>query len=111
VGIEAGDGPGETRARLVHGQQLGQDAAHGVDPRIGAGERGRRHRVLQDAGRDRVPLGVVAVQQALRRGPRHHLGQLPTEVDRILHADVEALPAHRVMHVRGIPREEHRPFL
>ena len=34
----------------------------------------------------------------------HDLSQLPPEVHGVLHADVEALPALRRMHVRGVAR-------
>jgi hypothetical protein len=58
-------------------------------------KRGLRHGVLQHAGSDRMALGVVGVEQAVRRRPVHHLGELPSQVHRILHTGVEALPAHR----------------
>jgi hypothetical protein len=98
---------GEPLARLVHAQQFGHRVAQGVDTRIGARECSLRHRVLQHAGSDRVPLGMVGIQQAFRRCPVNHLGQLPSQVHRILHTDVEALPTHRVMHVRGVARKQH----
>ena len=72
-------------------------------------ERDLRHRVAQHAGGDRVPLGVVGVEQALRRRPLDHLGQLPAQVHRVLHADVEALPADRGVHVRGVAGQQHAP--
>src|SRR6185437_16798108 len=55
----------------------------------------------------RVPLGVVGIEQALRRSTVHDLSQLPAQVHRVLHADVEALAAHGVMHVRGIACKQH----
>ena len=72
----------------------------------GRRERDLRHRVAQHAGRDRVALGVVGVQQAVRRVPLDHLGELPAQVHRILHAGVEALSAHRGMHVRGVAGQQ-----
>ena len=41
--------------------------------------------------------------------PLDHLRQLPAEVHRVLHADVEALPAHRRMDVRGVAGQQHAP--
>ena len=73
----------------------------------GAAKRDLRHRVAQHAGSDRVALGVVGIQQAFRRRPLDHLGQLPSQIHRILHADVEALSTHRGMHVRGVAGQQH----
>ena len=75
-----------------------------------AEERDLRHRVAQHAGGDRVALGVVGVQQAVRRRPVDHLGQLPAQVHRVLHAGVEALSAHRGMHVGGVAGQQHPPL-
>ena len=72
----------------------------------GRSERDLRHRVAQHAGRDRVALGVVGIQQAFRRRPVDHLGQLPAQVHRILHADVEALSTDRGMHVRRVAGQQ-----
>ena len=69
-------------------------------------QRDLRHRVAQHARGDRVALGVVRVEQALRRGPLDHLRQLPSEIHRVLHADVEALSADRGMHVRRVAGEQ-----
>ena len=96
---------GEPLARLVHRQQFGHDVAQGVGTRVGAGEHGLRHVGVQHAGGDRVPLGVVGIKQAVRRCPADDLGQLPSQVHGVLHAGVEALPAYRGMHVRGVARE------
>jgi len=73
VDVEAGDHPGEPLARLVQDQQLRHQVAQGVETRIGAREHCLRHRVLQHASSDRVPLGLVGVQQAVRRPPVNHL--------------------------------------
>ena len=56
-----------------------------------------------------MPLGVVAVEQAVRGAPVHGGGQLPTQVHRVLDAQVEPLPAGRQVDVRGIPGEQHPP--
>jgi hypothetical protein len=49
---------------------------------------------------------MVRVQEAFRRRPLDHLGQLPSEVHGILHTGVEALPADRGMHVRGVAGQQ-----
>ena len=72
----------------------------------GRQERDLRHRVAQHAGSDRVALGVVGIQEAFRRCPVDHLGQLPSQIHRILHTDVEALSTHRGMHVRGVAGQQ-----
>jgi hypothetical protein len=59
---------------------------------------------------DRVALGVVGIEEAFRRGPLDHLGQLPSQIHRILHTGLKALSAVRGMHVCGIAGQQH-PFL
>ena len=54
-----------------------------------------------------MALVVVGVEQTVGRRPLDHLRELPAEVHRILHADVEALPTLRWVHVRGIAGEQH----
>ena len=81
----------------------------GVDTLAGAAERGLRHAVAQHAGSDRVPLGMVGIEQVFWRCPADHLGQLPSQVHRVLHAGVEALTADRGMHVRGVAGHQHPP--
>ena len=101
--VETGHHAGEPLARLVHAEKV----RHAVDQGLcvfvrAAKERDLRHRVAQHACRDRMPLGVVRIQEAFRRRPPDHLGQLPSQIHRILHTDVEPLSAHRVMHVCGV---------
>ena len=81
--------------------------AQGLRAVVLAAERDLRHRVLQHAGGDRMALGVVRVQEAFGRHPVDHLGQLPPQVHRVLHADVQTLPADRVVHVRGVAGQQH----
>jgi hypothetical protein len=57
-----------------------------------------------------VALGVIGIQEAFRRCTVDHLGQLPSEVHRILHTDVEALSTHRGMHVRGVAGQQDAPL-
>ena len=101
----AGDAP----ARLVHAQQLGDDVAQGVDAVVRRGERDLRHGVLQHPRADRMPLGVVGVQQAVRRCPLDHLGELPSQVHRILHAGVEPLAAVGECTCAASPASSTRP--
>src|SRR5262249_27701249 len=65
VDIETGDHPGEPLARLVHAQQLGHGVAEGLVAVIGGAQRNLSHRVVQDAGTDRMPFGVVGVQETV----------------------------------------------
>jgi hypothetical protein len=62
--------------------------------------------VLERASGDRVTLGVVGVQQVGGRDFLHDLGELPAEVHRVLHSELEPLPADRVVHVRRIARQQ-----
>ena len=93
-------------ARLVHAQQLGHGVAQRLDAVVGAHERDLRHRVAQHAGSDRVALGMVGIQEAFRRCPVDHLGQLPAQIHRILHTGVEALSTDRGMHVRRVAGQQ-----
>ena len=74
---------------------------------VWAAKRDLRHRVAQHASGDRVALGMVGIQEAFRRSPLDHLGQLPSQIHRVLHAGVEALSTHRVMHVCGVAGQQH----
>ena len=66
----------------------------------------RRHRVAQHAGPDGMALGVVGIEQALRRSPLDHLRQLPSQVHGILDAGLQTLAAVGGMHMRGIARDQ-----
>ena len=59
--------PAKSLARLVHAEQLGDRVAQRLGAVVRAAQRDLRHRVSQHAGADRVALGVVGVEQALRR--------------------------------------------
>ena len=65
----------------------------------------------EHARTDRVPLGLVGVEQALRRRAADHLRQLPSQVHGVLDADVEPLPARRRVHVRRVAGQEHASLL
>jgi hypothetical protein len=62
--------------------------------------------VLRSTRGDRVALAVVSIQEAFWRRPVDHLGQLPSQIDRILHTDVETLTTHRGMHVCGVAGQQ-----
>ena len=66
---------GESSARLVHAEELGNGVAQGLDAVALAEKRDLRHRVAQHAGSDRVALGMVGIQEAFRGCPVDHLGQ------------------------------------
>lgn len=51
--------------RLVHAKQLCHGVAQGLVAVVGAAERDLRHGVVQHPRTDRMPLGVVGVQEAL----------------------------------------------
>jgi hypothetical protein len=59
-----------------------------------------------NTGTHRVALGVVAVEQTVGRRPVDHLAELPSKVDGILHAGVEALSTLWRMHVGGVAGEQ-----
>jgi hypothetical protein len=105
--VEAGEHAGDVLARFVHAQQSGKSVAKRVEAGIASGQWDLGHRGLQHAGGDRMTFGLVGVQEAVGRGSPDHLGELPAQVHRILHSEVEALPADRVVDVRGVAGQEH----
>ncbi len=107
VNVEARHHSGVSLARLVHLQQIGHGLAQGVRPFIAASQRRLRHGAPEHARTDRVPLGLVRIEQALGRCAPHHLGQLPSQVRGVLDADVESLSACRKMHVRCVAGQDH----
>jgi hypothetical protein len=77
----------------------------GVRPQAAGAQAG----LLGGEVRGRVPLGVVAVEQA-RPGPSgKHGGELPDQVVHVLDASVGALRRERRHHVRGVAGQEHPP--
>jgi len=65
VDADTGDHRGDAPARLVHAQQFGHGVAERVLTVVGAAERNLRHGVVQHPGTDRMPFGVVGLQEAL----------------------------------------------
>ncbi len=106
MNAQAGHRRGESSAGLVGSEELGDGVAQGIRAFVPAAKRDQRHRVPQHHRSDRVTLGVVGVEQALGGCPVDHLGQLPPEVHRILHADLKALTAVRGMHVCGVAGQQ-----
>ncbi len=94
-------------ARFLHAEELGHRVAQCLGAFVFAAKRDCGHRVAQHPGTDRVTLGVVGVQQALRRCPLDHLGQLPSQIHRILHTGLKALSTVGRMYVRGVPGHQH----
>ncbi len=88
-------------------QQLDHQLPQPLVPRIRVDEHRLRARVAQHPLRDRVALRLVRVEQPVRRRARDHRAQLPAEVERVLEAQVEALPAGRQMDVTGVPGQQH----
>ena len=78
VDVETAEHRGDVPPRLVHAQQFGHRVAERLVTVVGAAERDLRHRVVQHPGTDRMPFGVVGVQQALGGCPVDDLGQLPS---------------------------------
>jgi hypothetical protein len=50
---------------------------------------------------------MIGVQEAFWRCRLDNLGQLPSQIHRILHTSVEALSARGVMNVRGVSGQQH----
>jgi hypothetical protein len=74
-------------------------------------QRGSRHGVVQRAGGDREPLGVIDIQQAFWRCRVDHPGQLLAQIQPILNTGVEALPTDRDMHAYGFLTDHNAPFV
>lgn len=66
-------------------------------------------RVVSSTSATGVPLGLVTVQQPFRCPAVDRGGQLPAQVERVLHAEVEALPAGRRVDVRRVTGQQHPP--
>ncbi len=78
-------------------EELRNGIAQSVGAVICAEKRDLRHRIAQHAGSDRVPLGMVGIHEVFWGCLVDHLGQLPSQIYRILHAGIEALSARRVV--------------
>src|SRR5262245_26526758 len=98
---------GEPLAGLIHAEQLGHGVDQSLDAIVSAKQRDLRHRVAQHPCSDRVALGMISIEKAFRRYPFDHLGQLPPQIYRILHTDVEALSTRWVMDVGGVAGKQH----
>ena len=104
--VQAGHLPGDPSPRLVHAQELGHDVAQRHRLVVLAAQEHRRHRGAQNAGGDRVALGVVRVEELVRRRPPDHFGQFPAQVHRILDTGLEALATVRRMDVGGVAGQQ-----
>ena len=63
--VETADIRGDATAGLVHRQDFGEEVAESLVTVARAAERDLRHRVVQHPGTDRMPFGVVRVEEAL----------------------------------------------
>ncbi len=81
--VETGNHRSVFLARPVHLKQLGHQLAQSLVTGVAAIERGDRQSVAQDPRADRVPLGMVGIEQALRRCPVDNPGQFPRRVTRV----------------------------
>ena len=106
MNVQTGHRRGESSARLVHAEELGHCVAECFRAVVCAAKRDRCHRVAQHAGSDRVALGMVGIQEAVWRCLVDHLGQLPSQIHRILHTGLEALSTVRGMHVCGVAGQQ-----
>ena len=102
-----GDLLGQVPVHVLEVHQLRHQPAHRLRARLERDQLHLRAGVVQHVGGDRVPLGLVAVQQPLRRPAVDLGGQFPAQVDRILDAEVESLPADRRVDVRRVAGEQH----
>src|ERR671921_2347805 len=76
---------------------------------LSRGEPQQRTAAAHYGAPDGISLGVVAVEQALRRPALHSGGELPSEVGRILQASIHALTSGRRVTMCGVAGEEHSP--
>src|SRR5690606_12629188 len=104
---EAGNFRAEPATHRVQRQQFEKNVAQCLAARVGAAKRDLRLRVAQDARGDRMAFGMIAVEQTVRRPALYHLRKFPAEIDGILQAEVETLPAKRRMDVCGVAGEQH----
>ena len=97
---------GQVPVHLLEVHQLRHQAAHRLRARLGGDQQHLRAGVLQDVGGHRAPFGLVAVQQPARCPAADLGGQLPAEVERVLDAEVEPLPADRRVDVRRVAGQQ-----
>ena len=100
---------GQVPVHLLEVHQLRHQPAHRLRARLGGHQLHLRAGVGQHVDGHRAPFGLVAVQQPLRRPAVDLAGQLPAEVERVLDAQVEALPSGRRVDVRRVAGQQHPP--
>ena len=105
--VELGHHPTHELASLVEAEEFGDDAAQRLRAVVGAPEGDGGERVAQHPRRHGMPFRLIGVEQALGRNALHHLREFPAQIDRVLHARVEALSARRIVDVRRIARDQH----
>src|SRR5215467_5483485 len=93
---------GEPPSRLVHREKLCHDIADSLGTIVRAAKGHLRHVPAQHASCDWMPLCMIGIEKAFWRYVLNRLSQLPSQVHCILHTDVQALSAHRRVHVRSV---------
>ena len=96
----------QVAVHLFEVHQLREQSPHCLGAGLGGHQFDLRAGVVQYVGGHRVPFGVVAVQQVLRRPAVDLGGQFPAEVERVLDAEVEPLAAGRRVDVRGVAGQQ-----
>ncbi|GAA2676066.1 hypothetical protein Apa02nite_003500 [Actinoplanes palleronii] len=99
--------PGHPLGQRCRVGELGEDLAQRGHVLVRHEQHPLRPGGLQDPGGDRVPLGVVAVQQLVAGLAADHLGELPAQVEGVLQTQVEALTTGRRVDVRGVAGQQH----
>ena len=105
--VETGEHRGDAPARLVHGEQLGHDVAERVVAVVGRGERDLRHGVVQHPGGDRVPFGVVGVEEASGDVPLTTWASFHPRLTASCTPVLRPWPPCGGVHVRGVTGEQH----
>ena len=104
---DRGDLLGQVPVDVLEVHQFRHQPAHGLGTRLGGHQLHLCAGHVQHVGGHRAPFGLVAVQQPLRCPAGDLGGQLPAEVERVLDAEVEPLPAGRRVDVRRVAGQQH----
>lgn len=105
--IEPGHAPGCHPTWFRHGDEFADNAIQRRDVAFGPIERHGSERIAHQALGDRMPFGMIGVEQGVRRTAGDNLTQLPPQIDRVLDAEAHAEAARRVVDVRRIAGEQH----
>ncbi|PFG96577.1 hypothetical protein A8924_3977 [Saccharopolyspora erythraea NRRL 2338] len=100
---------GEALDRAAVTEKLAEQLPQRGDVAARREQRRLRLRVHAHAPSRQPALDVVGVQQVRRGVAAKRGGELPAEVDPVLHAQVEPRPATGGVHVRRVAHQEHPP--